>query len=411
MFKQGSAPSKWMKWSLLNLLVVAAAGVVSRYKISFSLPQIDFDHLVHAHSHFAFAAWASSALYVILIANFVSEENQNAKKYRLMFWANQVTAYGMLITFLVQGYGLLSIIFSTLSLFVSYFYSYHIWKDARHENKSAILAMRFSLIALILSSAGPYLLAFMEATHHVHLIAMNNAVYWYLHFQYNGWFLFAIFAVAIKIAHDRLMIRNSPGLKWFTILMIAGCFPVYMVSLLWMAPGAAITVIAGIGAVIQLIALFFLTGAVLKNRNLLQPFMKKPGGKLIAVAAGSLFLKLILQFACVFPFLNKFVFGYRPVIIGYLHLIFLGIVTCFLLGISIASHVINLSRRKNITGVIVFMTGFVLTELGLVMHGLSVVIIVAIPLLPAILFCAAVLMLTGIALLISGNSNSIESAR
>ncbi|HET6991464.1 MAG TPA: hypothetical protein VFJ43_09080, partial [Bacteroidia bacterium] len=147
------APARWMRLAILNLLFVVLAGVFTRYKVTYSLPQIDFKNLLHAHSHFAFAAWASTALFAMIIAFFLEAEQQESKIFSRLFILNQIMSYGMLVSFLLQEYGPVSITFSTLSIFVSYAYAWLIWKHTRKSgNILSVRALRFSLVCLVLSS-------------------------------------------------------------------------------------------------------------------------------------------------------------------------------------------------------------------------------------------------------------------
>jgi hypothetical protein len=54
------------------------------------------------------------------------------KKYNWLLSANLITAYGMLLSFPFQGYGPISITFSTLSIFVGYAFSIAVRKDLNH---------------------------------------------------------------------------------------------------------------------------------------------------------------------------------------------------------------------------------------------------------------------------------------
>src|SRR5436190_15288630 len=138
-----------LKIALFNLLLVSAIGVILRYKIAFSLPFIDQKHLLHGHSHFAFSGWITHALMVLLLAYLGSQKGEAVyKKYRWILNANLVTAYGMLISFPIQGYGLYSIIFSTLSIFVSYAFAIVYWKDLNslQEKKVGHWWMKASLL-------------------------------------------------------------------------------------------------------------------------------------------------------------------------------------------------------------------------------------------------------------------------
>ena len=116
-----SEVQKWFRLTLLNLLIVAFIGVLLRYKIAFSLPFIDQKFLLHGHSHFAFAGWITQALMTLMVAYLVANGQAEAfKKYKTLLIFNLITAYGMLCSFPVQGYGFFSITFSMLSIYVSY---------------------------------------------------------------------------------------------------------------------------------------------------------------------------------------------------------------------------------------------------------------------------------------------------
>ncbi|MGB4845177.1 MAG: hypothetical protein WBP16_11990, partial [Ferruginibacter sp.] len=97
---------RWLKIALINLLIVATLGVVLRYKILFPLPFVDQKHLLHGHSHFAFAGWITQALMTLLVIYLARQtEKPIYKKYRWLLLANLLTAYGMLIAFPIEGYG------------------------------------------------------------------------------------------------------------------------------------------------------------------------------------------------------------------------------------------------------------------------------------------------------------------
>jgi len=121
---------QWLRVSFFNLLLIALIGIILRYKIAFSLPFIDQKYLLHGHSHFAFAGWISQALMALLIANLSERQGRNYFiKYQWVLYANLLTAYGMLLTFPFIGYAFLSILFSTLSVFVSYAFAFLFWKE------------------------------------------------------------------------------------------------------------------------------------------------------------------------------------------------------------------------------------------------------------------------------------------
>ena len=195
-----SLPARiWLKICLFNLLIVALLGTTLRYKIIFPLPWIDQKHLLHSHSHFAFTGWISQLLLVLMV-HFLDQQKQNNtfRKYNRLLLLNLISAYGMLISFFLQGYGPVSIGFSTLSILVSYYFAYRFWLDSSSIgiNKITLLFFKASLIFNILSSAGAFALAFMMANKIVQQNWYLAAQYFFLHFQYNGWFFFACMGFA-----------------------------------------------------------------------------------------------------------------------------------------------------------------------------------------------------------------------
>ena len=105
---------KWLRIAFVNLLIVALLGILMRYKIAYSLPFIDQKNVMNAHSHFAFSAWISQALMVLMV-NYLSNHSGETvlKKYYWVLMANLVISYAMLLSFLdrpanlqVVGFGI-----------------------------------------------------------------------------------------------------------------------------------------------------------------------------------------------------------------------------------------------------------------------------------------------------------------
>ena len=153
----------WLQLSLINLLIVALLGLVMRYKIGFEFPFLDQKHIQHGHSHFAFAAWISQTLYVLIIYNLQSHiPIQRVKLYKNLLILNTISAWGMLIAFIIQGYGAVSIAFSQLNTIISYIFVVVYFKDAKHlQNSDASKWFKTGLIFNAVSSIGTYALAYM----------------------------------------------------------------------------------------------------------------------------------------------------------------------------------------------------------------------------------------------------------
>ena len=111
----------WLKFAIFNLFIVAVLGTVMRYKIAFSLPIVEQKNLQQSHSHFAFYGWITFIIYV-LIVKYLREVVPNLKegKYKWLVISNLVASFGMLISFIYNGYFWLSIAFSTMALLTSF---------------------------------------------------------------------------------------------------------------------------------------------------------------------------------------------------------------------------------------------------------------------------------------------------
>src|SRR6476661_6308785 len=122
--------ANWIRISFFNLLLVAVLGFTLRYKIAFSLPWLDQKNVLHSHSHFAFSGWITQVLMVLLISYLsLKLGEQIFSRYRWLLYANLLISYGMLVSFIFQGYAFYSICFSMLSIFVYFAFAVYYWKD------------------------------------------------------------------------------------------------------------------------------------------------------------------------------------------------------------------------------------------------------------------------------------------
>lgn len=158
----------------------------------------------------------------------------------------------MLFSFLYQGYGSLSISLSTGSILVSYVFAIFTWRDIRQQNLDPKIARWFylSLVFLVLSSFGTFYLAYLKVTQQSNLKGHLSGLYFYLHFQYNGWFFFAIMGLVQHILNkQQAPLRETD--KLFHILSIATA-PLYFLSILWTKPSTLVYLTIVIFAIGQL---------------------------------------------------------------------------------------------------------------------------------------------------------------
>lgn len=83
---------------------------------------------------------------------------------------------------------------------------------------------------------------------------------------------------------------------------------------------------------------------------------------------------MLLQVGTIFPRLGDAVYGDRPVIIGFLHLVFLGFVTFFLLAFLIEEGYFTYHNKTVVFPFVIFATGILLNEFLLMLQGLGILL-------------------------------------
>ncbi|MGZ5245548.1 MAG: hypothetical protein ACXWV5_00495 [Flavitalea sp.] len=390
----------WLAIAIINLLIVAIAGVIMRYKILFSLPFVEQKNLLHAHSHFAFSGWISLALCTLLLYVLSRHSSVDLKKYRRLFIFSQLSSFGMLFTFPFTGYGFLSIFFSTCYIIFSYLFTYTYIKDLKISTLSPEIKRWFKtgLWLWCISSLGAFALAAMMALKIQEQFLQIGSVYFFLHFQYNGWFIYAviglfIYAFAKKESKSDILFHI---LTWSII-------PSYFLSTLWMEVPVWVNIIAVIAAITQLWAIKELWRFIPRYKELSGI---KEVRWLIFLSIGFLFLKFLFQGFSAVPYLSEYAFGLRPIVIGFLHLVFLGCISLFIFGYGMHEQLIN-EKGPVKTGIILFISGVILNEVILFGQGLGAMFMYSVPYTKPALMIVSLLLLISTALIIKGNRKFI----
>lgn len=384
--------SRWMRLALLNLCLVALLGTVMRYKIGFEFPFFNQKYIQEAHSHFAFTGWITHALYfliVLLLKN--NGVTIHMRTYKWLININLVIAYGMLISFFLQGYGLVSIIFSTLSILLGYVFSFVALRDLQrlptdHPAKNWLKA---AIWLGIISTAGTAVLSFMMATFTYDQEMYLGAVYFYLHFQYNGWFLFACMGLFLDRIKD-LNLNGRTLQKIFWLFFLSGV-PTFFLSTLWADLPAILYVFVIIAAILQVIGWWYFFLLIMRNLQGLNGIFPRLVRHLYLIVAAAMTIKLFLQLGSTIPAVSKLAFGFRPIVIAYLHLVLLLIVTIFLLTFLYEKAKLPRAARVPLIG---FTIGVILNEIVLAVQGIASFSYTVIPKVNEALFVVALVLLT-----------------
>ncbi len=392
--------SLFIKTGIFNLSLVAAIGMLMRYKIGFEFPFFIQKNLLHAHSHFAFAGWVSHLLYTLMVS-FLEDNNISTNHLTKYIRLNLLCAYGMLISFTIQGYGPISILISTLCVLVGYVFSYEYYQlqktiPTHDPSKNWFKA---ALLFNIISTLGTFYPAYMMVTKDVHQQLYLASIYFYLHFQYSGWFFFALMGLALS------QLKTLPGFaynnKLFTTFFWA-CIPAFFLSILWAKLPAYLQIIPVLAVLLQFWGLALFIILLKKQWAFLNESWSFYIRLLFGAALFALILKLLLQAGSIVPEISTLAFGFRSIVIAYLHLVLLGITTLFLLGFVLLNGYISHSKTS-VYALVFFSIGVFLNEFILMVQGVASLGYHLVPFLNESLFAVSVFMFLNLIILLISN--------
>ena len=325
---------KYVRFPFLFFFLAACVGLLLRWHFISPLSWLKFPYWLHAHSHLVFLGWIFNLLSLAFIHTHIEEVHKT--KYIAIFLIIQVLLLGMLISFPLQGYGFYSILISTLHTVVVGVFVIWFFKDTSNKryDPSRWFA-RISLIFFLISALGPFSLGPLMVNGLVYTKWYYFAVYYYLHFQYNGVFTFGVLSLFFGLLKERGVIVDQLLVRRFGYLMLIACFPAYFLSTLWAMPGLVFNIIGLVAALMQLVAFIYFIKIVRSIPASMIKNVSRTARLLFAVAFLSFILKLILQTWSAHPHIAQLAYEIRNYVMAYLHLVLLGMVTCFLLGWSL----------------------------------------------------------------------------
>jgi hypothetical protein len=391
-----SRRNRWITTCLFNLCLVALAGFLLRTKFLFPLPEINYKNLLSAHSHFAFGGWVTLVLMLLMTDRLLGETYRQKKIYQQIFWGIQINSLGMLFSFPFQGYATLSIIFSTGFILITYLFTAVFINDLRKQNipKPVVVLAIAALVSLVISSIGPFSLAYMLANHTGNALQLRDAVYTFLHFQYNGFFTCAVFALYFNYINGRVAAASSPVMNFFSVSLAVSVIPSLSLSLLWQGYTPLIFYTAVFAGLLMVMAIGCLALLIIKNGKKILFAHPVPRSLLVFVFF-AFTIKMILQVCTIIPSLGIMVFGFRPIIIGFLHLVFLGMVSFFVLALLMQEAYLGTHNRFMQFAILFFAVAVLVNKAILLVDGIGLLFYTTHPVYPWLLWIASILLLTG----------------
>lgn len=320
---------------------------------------------LHTHSHIALLGWIYMGFTLLLAERYLPESR--AAAFKCLFGFKQVCLLGMLFSFPVQGYAAVSITFSTLFVLGTYVFAWWVFRALGRNRTATACLLRWSLGFLALSSIGPYFLGYFMASGLGHLHWYNNAIYFYLHFLYNGFFFLALFALLLDLGG--IQVRRVEA----TVLAAATALSFFL-SVLWIQPPGIFYFLGGLGALAQF-------WVVIRWCIPLIPALGEVHGIYRWLLPG-IVLKCGLQLLSAFPPVAAWAFQTQMfTIIGYIHWVMLVILTPLLFLLLFPNFPF---RGVNLVWIGLYGIGCFWTEALLFGQGLWPGLAAALPLFPAL---------------------------
>ncbi|OBX21075.1 hypothetical protein, partial [Bizionia sp. APA-3] len=281
-------------------------------------------------------------------------------------------------------------------IFCSYYFVYRIWNDLQIENSFVKQLVKASLLFMVISTIGVWCLGPA-----VSLLGQASAFYqiaiqFFLNFQFNGWFLFAVLAIACH----QLNIQPSENAKAFFKYLVLATVLTFALPIQWFASHPLLYWINGLGILLQLVSLFYFIKIIKRKFQTFKAETSLLVIRMYQFSLGCFIIKTILQTLSIIPQFSSELFEHHNFIIGFIHLTMLGVISGFLFAFLLQSKTILPSSFISV-GLSLFLLGFILTEAILFIQGAFYFL--GIGLLPnyySILFVVSIFLPVSIALIL-----------
>ncbi len=353
------------KIALYFFMAIAILGLILRMVPVFPL-KINFHNYLHAHSHVAFLGWLHGG-FISFISYIFLKDKLHTKYFQFIYWFTIANVFGMYFSFPIQGYKFFSILFLSLFLVSTYLYLHYFFKHKQDVDlyPATYKFVKGGLWLQFLSSFSPWSLALIIKHFGKQSDFYKFDIFYYLHFQYNGWFLFAFIGLTMYLLERRNITICPTKIKQIYISLMIAVFFGYFYNTLWAQPGLLFNGLSLIGGVAEIFALFILLKILQQYYHYIQHTISDFSYKILMIVLISLFVKAVLQFMGSFQYYADLSYHIRDFIIGYLHIIMLGIFTPFLLVLASELNFINLSKKAFYT----FFSGYLIIESLLFLRG------------------------------------------
>lgn len=366
----GSPSHRGIAFALLNFALAAIAGAIMRLAFVVELSWLDYKNLLHAHSHTAILGWATIGLFALILHRFPNPDRNN-KRFRILFLLLEIAVIGEAIDFALEGYAFWSILSSSLFVLLSYIFIISLLRDngLKALNSNSSLLARTALYFLLFStlfiwSIGPIIATGLRFSQAFYLLVQA-----FLHFMINGWFIFGILALIFQLFESKDILMDRKKFRLFYGFLLVSAFLTYALAVAWADPKTWVFILNSLGVILQGIALVFFLIVVRPVWKELKEKMTRPAYFLLYLAIVAFVLKILMQTVVVLPSLATVAYTIRYFVIGFLHLILLGVISLGMLAIMLEFNLLGALKPLLRTALILICAGFIGSELLLFTQG------------------------------------------
>lgn len=250
----------WVTIGLFNLCIVAVLGVLLRTKMVFSIESVEFTNVLEAHYHFAMNGWVTLTLLALMVYELLPESVNKKPVYQWLLSGILISSYGLAFCFIIGGYNVATMSFISLYIIIAIVFAWVFSHDLIKTKpaKPILILSICAMVSLVLSCIGPEtFLGYVLAAHSMNVLVFRDTAYTYLHFQYNGFFPLAIFALFMNYINSKdISVNVMNNMRKLAVSLPVTIIPTLFLSYLWHYPNIYVRSVAFIGCICLYLFLF-----------------------------------------------------------------------------------------------------------------------------------------------------------
>lgn len=364
--------ARWFKLALFNFLLAASIGVLLRFAFVNEIKWLNYKSFQHAHSTLALLGWGYLGFFAVILASFNPAIITERKIYRQLFVLSFTLIIISCASFVLFENKIIPNLFITLFSFLVFIFVSNFFKDTSsiYGSRSSYLYLKIALLFLCLSFLGSYVAIWaMLASGAKKILLYYLSSQFFLHFQYNGWFTFGVLGLILKFCEEKGIKTNEKVNKSILIYLFSGAILSFFISLFWGSQTKLwLLWIAALGGIIQLLPMIIYRRYLFVMIRDLSATLSAQFRIFFVLSIVCFLLKLFMQVIIIVPEIATLAFTIRNYVIAYVHLVFIGMASLFLIAWAIEHKQISVAKTVWM-GLYAFVAGFILVEIVLFLQG------------------------------------------